>query len=202
VVESRDGLPGKEVWLYVREVDDGNLKYCLCNAPMDAPIEAVRAPAMMRWSIEQTFKECKQHLGMDHYELRSWTGWRRHMLLVLICHFFITKLRLRFGYKMSSPMNVPYVKGPVDLGRYLAAAENLRKGSEIAEPNIIAFPSEEQYLLTFANVSKLMGKVFPPMGEVFTLMDSCLKQNAATFQSDSKAKVEAALAAHGCHQGD
>jgi SRSO17 transposase len=202
VLESREGLPGKDVWLYARVMEDGSLKYCLCNAPMDATIESIRSLAMMRWSIEQTFKECKMHLGMDHYELRSWTGWRRHMLLVMICHFFGTKLRLRFGHKMSTPMSVPYADGPVDLEAYLDAADSMRNGCEITQPHISAFPLKEQYILSFASISKLLGKVFPPMGEVYTLLDACLKQNAATFESDSKAKVAAALIARDCSRGE
>jgi SRSO17 transposase len=89
VVEVRDGMPGKDVWLYVRKLEDGALKYALCNAPVDAPIEEIRKPALMRWSIEQCFKECKNYLGMDHYESRSWDAWHRHILLTLIAHLFI-----------------------------------------------------------------------------------------------------------------
>ena len=121
-VESRQGLPGEDAWLYARLVGGGDVKYSLCNAPMDAPIEAVRAPARMRWSIEQAFKDCKQHLGMGNYELRSWTGWRRHMLLVLICHFFVTKLRLRFGHEMASFMSALNVDGSEDSQAHLDAA--------------------------------------------------------------------------------
>ena len=103
------------------------------------------------------------------------------MLLVLICHLFVTKPRLRFGHTMRSPMSVPFVNSPVDLDACLDAAESLGKGVEIDAPNISAFPAEEQHILTFANISKLQGKAFPPMGEVFTLMDACLKENAASF---------------------
>jgi SRSO17 transposase len=201
VVESRDGQPGQDLWLYARELDEGVVKYNLCNAPMDSTIETIRTPSMMRWSIEQTFKECKQHLGMDHYELRSWTGWRRHMLLVLICHLFVTKMRLGFGHEMKTPMSVPYVKTPVDLDEYLDVAEEMRKGSIIKDSKICSMPSEKQYILTFANISKLLDKAFPPLGEAFEIMDVCLKNNADSFQSNSNTKVSAALAARGQRKG-
>jgi SRSO17 transposase len=96
VVEVRDRKPGKDVWLYARMLEDGKIKYSLCNESMDAGPSAVRAPALMRWSIEQCFEECKTHLGMDHYEVRTWHGWRRHILLTLIAHLFTIKLRRRF----------------------------------------------------------------------------------------------------------
>jgi hypothetical protein len=57
VVEVRNHKPGKDVWLYVRRLEDGSLKYALCNESMDKPLELVRTPALMRWSIEQCFKE-------------------------------------------------------------------------------------------------------------------------------------------------
>ena len=92
VVEVRDGKPGKDVWLYVRQLADGNVKYALCNESADATAKDLRKPALMHWSIEQSFNECKDYLGMDHYESRSWDAWRRHILLCLIAHLFIVKL--------------------------------------------------------------------------------------------------------------
>ena len=71
VVEVRDELPGKDVWLYARKLEGGTIKYALCNAPADASKTEIRKPALMRWSIEQCFKECKDYLGMAHYESRS-----------------------------------------------------------------------------------------------------------------------------------
>jgi hypothetical protein len=68
VVEARNGKPGKDVWLYIRRLEDGTLRYSLCNESADASLEDIRTPARMRWSIEQSFKECKSYLGMDHYE--------------------------------------------------------------------------------------------------------------------------------------
>ena len=36
-----------------------------------------------RWSIEDFFKQAKGQVGLDHYEVRSWLGWHRHMTLAL-----------------------------------------------------------------------------------------------------------------------
>jgi SRSO17 transposase len=96
VIEQRNDKPGKDVWLYVRRLEDGSSKYALCNESMDASIDDIRKPAIMRWSIEKCFKECKDYLGMDHYEVRSWPSWRRHILLTLLSHLFVTKLRRKF----------------------------------------------------------------------------------------------------------
>jgi SRSO17 transposase len=90
------GKPGEELWLYIRRFTDGKLKYALCNAPADTPITEIRRAATMRWPIEQCFEECKDDLGMDHYEGRSWTLWHRHMLFVFIAHLFLLEVRLQF----------------------------------------------------------------------------------------------------------
>jgi SRSO17 transposase len=96
VIEERNGRPGRGVWLHARLYDDGSIKYALCDESMDAAPHDLRARAMTRRSIERCFGECEDLLGMGHYEVRTWHGWRRHMLLVFIAHLFIHKLRGEF----------------------------------------------------------------------------------------------------------
>ena len=67
MVEIRNVRPGKDIWLYIRMLADGSLKYALYNESADTTAEDLRKPALMRWSIEQSFHECKEYLGMDHY---------------------------------------------------------------------------------------------------------------------------------------
>ena len=99
VIVSRDGLPGEEVWLYLRRLSDGTLKYSKSNAPADTPKSTLDTQATRRWPIEQCFEECKSHLGMGHCESRSWTSWHRHMILVFVAHLFILELRFKFMTK-------------------------------------------------------------------------------------------------------
>ena len=96
VVEHRDGLPGKEVWLVMRRDTDGKLKYAFSNASADIAWEELARAVSMRWPIEQCFLEGKKHLGMDHYEHRSWPGWHRHMSYVILALLFLLTLRLKF----------------------------------------------------------------------------------------------------------
>jgi hypothetical protein len=44
---------------------------------------------------------------MDHYEVRTWHGWHRHMLLVFIAHLFICKLRRGFSPAIDGPGPLP-----------------------------------------------------------------------------------------------
>jgi len=99
VIEVRDGLPGKESWLFLRRNADGTLKYALSNASEDISMEEMIRVAGMRWSIEQLFQKGKSYLGMDHYEVRSYPGWHRHMTLVFLVMHFLLSIRLEFGQK-------------------------------------------------------------------------------------------------------
>ncbi len=99
VIESREGLPGKECWLFMRKFPNGQIKYALSNAPEDTPLQTLTEASTMRWSLEQCFQEAKGELGLDHYENRSWTGWHRHMLYVFLAQLFLLKLRFKFKKK-------------------------------------------------------------------------------------------------------
>jgi len=98
IIESRQNLPGPEVWLVIRRnLDDPSVvKFYFSNAPAETPlIEFVRISGM-RWPIETIFEEAKGEVGFDHYEMRSWLGWHHHMLLVALAHHFLVRLRIRF----------------------------------------------------------------------------------------------------------
>jgi SRSO17 transposase len=96
VYENIDGLPGREVWLFVRKFADGKLKFSLSNAPEETPVEKLDRMSISRWTIEQGFEECKTELGMDHYEVRSYKGWHRHMLFVMMAHEFLCRIQNMF----------------------------------------------------------------------------------------------------------
>jgi len=82
-------------WLLVRrDVDDPEgLAYFLCGGPPDTAIEQLVAVAGARWAIEECFAVAKGDCGLDHYEVRSWTGWHRHVTLALFAHAVLTVVR-------------------------------------------------------------------------------------------------------------
>jgi SRSO17 transposase len=57
--------------------------YYLVYAHHGAPLREVVRAAGSRWAVEETFKLAKGQVGLDHYEVRSWRGWHRHMTLAL-----------------------------------------------------------------------------------------------------------------------
>jgi SRSO17 transposase len=85
-LELRPGL--QEGWAHgllvrrsIRTPDE--LAYYLVFAPTSASVEEIVRVAGTRWSIETFFKQAKGQVGLDHYEVRSWQGWHRHMTLAL-----------------------------------------------------------------------------------------------------------------------
>jgi SRSO17 transposase len=58
--------------------------YYLVYAPTGTPLAGVVRAAGARWTIEDTFKLAKGQVGLDHYEVRSWHGWYRHITLALL----------------------------------------------------------------------------------------------------------------------
>jgi len=193
VVEVRDGGPGKDIWLYIRKLEDGSLKYTLCNESMDATIADIRKPALMRWAIEQCFNECKQHLGMDHYEVRTWQGWHRHILLTLISHLFVVKMRKQLSVSPCTPGAAPYVDSPVSLDEYLDAFEKLDKDEPIENPHIMAMPDKPQQIMTIGLVLDLIACFMTKIGEIMKALDFKLKNLADSFNSHATTRIHKVL---------
>jgi hypothetical protein len=53
-----------------------------------------------RYFIEKSFREGKQELGMNEYQLRSEIGFQKHMAIVMLAQLFINYDKL-FGYSKT-----------------------------------------------------------------------------------------------------
>lgn len=62
-------------------------------APEATDLETMVRVAGRRWTIEVTFEEARGEVGLDEYEVRSWTGWYRHITLAMWAHALLTVLR-------------------------------------------------------------------------------------------------------------
>jgi len=51
--------------------------------------------AGMCWAIEASFEDAKGAVGLDHYEVRKWTAWYRHVTLALLAHAYLEVTRHR-----------------------------------------------------------------------------------------------------------
>ena len=51
--------------------------------------------AGVRWAIEEGFQQAKNEVDMDHYQVRRWPGWYRHVTLALLAHAFLVVTRTK-----------------------------------------------------------------------------------------------------------
>ena len=82
-------------WLLVRRsisAPTDMTAYVVC-APQATALEEVVRVAGSRWTIESGFEAAKGEVGLDHDEVRSWTGWYRHITLVMWAYALLTVLR-------------------------------------------------------------------------------------------------------------
>lgn len=98
-------------WLLVPTADPDQLGWCrwvlvrrTISDPTDLAAYVVFAPAVTtlgelvrvagsRWTIEVCFEAAKSTVGLDQYEVRSWTGWYRHITLVLWAQALLTVIQ-------------------------------------------------------------------------------------------------------------
>jgi SRSO17 transposase len=78
-------------WLLIRRslTDPREKAYYFVFAPKGTTLPEMVKAIGARWHIEEDFETGKD-LGLDHYEVRSFTGWYRHITLVMLAHAFLT----------------------------------------------------------------------------------------------------------------
>jgi hypothetical protein len=59
------------------------------------PVSVLRV-AFQRWSVESCFRQAKEELGLDHYEVRGWRCLHRHFYLTQLSHLFCARMRQKF----------------------------------------------------------------------------------------------------------
>lgn len=98
--ESRDGKPGKGLWLIHRtNLDGSEPRYYFSNAAEETPKSVLWRVSSARWPIETEFQTNKSHIGLDEYEVRSWQGWNHHITLCLLASAFLLSLQQEWGEK-------------------------------------------------------------------------------------------------------
>lgn len=73
--------------------DPTEFAYYRAFGPKQTQIEDVVRVAGMRWTIEVCFEDAKVVVGLDHYEVRKWTAWYRHITLAMLAHAYLEVTR-------------------------------------------------------------------------------------------------------------
>lgn len=86
--------PGRR-WLLVRRSisEEQDLTAYVVFAPLETALETVVLVAGTRWSVESDFETTKGEVGLDHYEVRSWVGWYRHITVAMWAQAVLTMIR-------------------------------------------------------------------------------------------------------------
>jgi SRSO17 transposase len=87
--------PGWRKGLLVRRsiAEPDELTFDLTLAPPDTELATLVRVAGTRWTVEACFEAATGEVGLDEYEVRSWTGWHRHMTLAMLAHAYLAVVR-------------------------------------------------------------------------------------------------------------
>jgi SRSO17 transposase len=109
VVESREQLPGPDIWLLARrsQAAPDKLAYYLAYAPARTGLATLVRVASTRYTVEQCIEEAKGETGLDQYEVRFWHSWYRHITLSMLAHAWLASIKLREQEKKArEPMSL------------------------------------------------------------------------------------------------
>ena len=90
-----DQLPGRVQWLLVRRSvsDPTERAYYRVAGPAHTAVQEMVQVVGRRWAIEIGFEQAKGEVGLDEYEVRTWTAWHRHITLALLAHAYLEVTR-------------------------------------------------------------------------------------------------------------
>ena len=109
------GMPTRRHCVIVaRNVLTREVKYFLCNRvpgerhPRTGKYVTLRCllrVAFGRWSIESCFRQGKEELGLDHYEVRGWRCVHRHFFVTQLSHLFCARVRQEYDTAPSGQVD-------------------------------------------------------------------------------------------------
>src|SRR4029453_4038179 len=84
-------------WLLARRSlsDPGGLAYSPWFRPAAPPLVTRVRVAGSRWRVEEAFEQAKGEVGLDHYQVRRYPAWYRHITLAMAALAFLAITRAR-----------------------------------------------------------------------------------------------------------
>jgi SRSO17 transposase len=82
-------------WLLVRRLisDPTDLAFYVCFAPAATSLATLVWVAGCRWRVEEAFEQAKGEVGLDHYQVRQYLAWYRHVTLAMTALAFLAVTR-------------------------------------------------------------------------------------------------------------
>jgi SRSO17 transposase len=114
-------------WLLFRRSlsDPSDVATYTVFAPSHSTLTEHVQVAGKRWTVEESIQVGKGEVGMDHYEVRSWTGWYRHITLSMVASAFLAVIRAETGAQAAPKKGLSKTAGASSLARF-KARRNLR----------------------------------------------------------------------------
>jgi SRSO17 transposase len=95
--------------IVARNVLTGEVKYFVanrCPGQGGVTLRWLLQVAFGRWNVEACFREAKEELGMDHYEVRGWRCVHRHFYVTQLSHLFCAIIRQQFDQPTEDGFHV------------------------------------------------------------------------------------------------
>ncbi|GGT59424.1 hypothetical protein GCM10010207_68770 [Streptomyces atratus] len=99
---------GWDHWLMARRsvTDPADIAYYICFCPTGTSLEELVQVAGSRWMVEECFQTSKNETGLDHYRVRGYTAWYRHITLSMAALAFLAILRVEAKKGILKPMAI------------------------------------------------------------------------------------------------
>jgi SRSO17 transposase len=112
--------PGWKRWLLLRRSisDPSEVTAYIAFARAATTLTELVRVAGMRWTVEESIQTAKGEVGLDHYEVRSWTGWYRHMTLAMWAQAFLSVIRTETGAEVAPKKGLQNRPGLSSLARF------------------------------------------------------------------------------------
>jgi SRSO17 transposase len=105
--------------------DPSELTGYIAYAKAGASLAEMVRVAGTRWTVEESIQTAKGEVGLDHYEVRSWTGWYRHITLAMWASAFLSVIRKESGAKVAPKKGI-YKQGERSSLALFKASRNLQ----------------------------------------------------------------------------
>jgi SRSO17 transposase len=120
---SEPPLSGWRRWLLIRRSigDPSELTAYIVFAKAGSRLATQVRVAGMRWTVEESIQTAKGEVGLDHYEVRSFSGWYRHMTLAMWASAFLSVIREETGAELAPKKGLPKQRAHSSLAAFKAS---------------------------------------------------------------------------------
>lgn len=82
-------------WVLARRSvsDPTEIAYYVCYGPASSRLKDLVKVAAARWAVEECFQTAKGECGLDHYQVRLYRAWYRHITLSMAALAYLTAVR-------------------------------------------------------------------------------------------------------------